>query len=39
MKTYALIFEGLVPEAPPMIEILFILTSDVNLYPIISNRN
>jgi len=30
-KTYALILEGLVPPAPPTTEMLFILTSDVNL--------
>jgi len=30
-KIYALILEGLVPPAPPTIEMLFILTSDVNL--------
>lgn len=31
-KTYALILEGLVPSAPPTIEILLIFTSDVNLF-------
>lgn len=30
-STHALIFEGLVPSAPPTIEMLLILTSVVNL--------
>lgn len=30
-RTHALIFTGLVPSAPPTIEMLFSLTSDVNL--------
>lgn len=32
IRTHALIFAGLVPSAPPTIEMLFSLTSDVNLY-------
>lgn len=32
IRTHALIFAGLVPSAPPTIEMLLILTSDVNLY-------
>lgn len=30
-KTHARIFAGLVPSGPPTIEMLFSLTSDVNL--------
>lgn len=32
VNTHALIFAGLVPSAPPIIEMLFSFTSDVNLH-------